>query len=87
MVRPMKKPEGKRRSPESRFYDTLKQNQVQLVLSRDGSVLTGKLLWVDKYSLGLRIEKEERLINKGSVEMISLLDTTGKQHEWRGDAS
>lgn len=84
----MKRHEGKpRRSPESRFYDTLKSQPVEIVLLRDGSVLTGTLLWVDRYSLGMQTNGTEKLINKGAIETIERSSEQRKrQHEWRGDA-
>lgn len=59
-------------TPESRFYDTLKGEQVRVMLARDGSEVTATLLWVDRYSLGLRNEDGEFLLNKGSIETIEL---------------
>lgn len=61
-------------SPESRFYDRLRGEHVTVVLSRDGSLLLGTLAWVDRYSLGLCIDDEERLLNKRSIETIEKRD-------------
>ncbi len=71
------------KTPESKFYDTIKSKDVYIVLTRDGIELTAKLLWVDTYTLGLQDHNGvERLINKGSVETIELLTsgTMRKRH-------
>ncbi len=77
-------------SPESRFYDTLKGENVRIILQRDGIELTAKLLWVDRYTLGIEVNNcVERLISKSSLESIELRDhhAMRKRHDHSGAAS
>lgn len=73
---------NKKKSPESRLYDDLKGKQVSIKLSRDGTDLTATLLWVDRYTVGLRGgDGRERMMNKRSIETMERatgkLDGTG----------
>jgi len=73
------KPDGFR-GPESRFYDTLKGKEVQIVSRDQGStqVINGILLFVDRYSLGLRLtdvrdKGRDILVYKQGIWSIGLL--------------
>ena len=66
------KSEPKKQSPESVFYDTLKGNNV--TLATGAGAMSGKLLWVDRYSIGVFHEtaKQEVLIMKNTLITIRL---------------
>lgn len=69
----------RRQTPESRFYDTLKGERVCIILARNGLEVRATLLWVDRYSLGLRFGDRELLLNKRSVETIERVSQQGTQ--------
>ncbi len=75
-----------KKTPESKFYDTVKEQQVDLVFIRDGIELTATLLWVDRYTLGIEVNNSvERLVNKSSLESIELHDhAMRKRHDNSG---
>jgi len=82
---------NKRRSlPESKFYSRLRGQQVKIVNSRDGSEVHATLLWIDRYSLGLRVGDREVLINKRSIESIERSSPTRERQneprDYRGAA-
>ncbi len=78
----------RRKTPESKFYDTLKGEEVSIILVRGGIELTATLLWVDRYTLGLRVENVERLLFKRSVETIELLTNAMRErHDHSGASS
>ena len=56
---------GKQRGPESRFYKSLTGSSIRIKDS-DGLELTAILVWVDRFTLGLRgPDGCEFLMNKG----------------------
>jgi hypothetical protein len=73
----------RRQTPESRFYDTLKGEEVRVVVDRDGAPIYATLLWVDRYSIGLRERDRELLLNKRSIRTIGL----AKRDRHNGDHS
>ncbi len=76
-----------KRGPESRFYDGLKGQRVKIVLSRDGTDLTAELIWVDRYTLGLRVDGGDVCINKRSIETIAGASGKRIHGQQRGAAS
>ncbi len=78
----------KRRPPESEFFDTLKGQLVRIERARDGSELTATLLWVDRFTLGLRDQDGyEFCMNKGAIETMGKRTTAGKRNHERGATS
>jgi hypothetical protein len=66
-------PKKGRKSPESKFYDMLKGQWVRVVFRTGISALTAKLLWVDRYSLGLMDDGgSECLVMKSAVATVCL---------------
>lgn len=73
---------GRRRyTPESEFYDGLKGRIVDIQLMRRNHPITGRLVWVDRYSLGLQVVQVGAitgqvkhgpitLVSKGAIERI-----------------
>lgn len=58
-----------KKTPESRFFDELKGEQVRVTMMCGESCLTAVLLWVDRYTLGLRLDDgRERLIFKHAIK-------------------
>lgn len=82
---------GKRRrnlTPESRFYDTLKGQQVYIELSDNvGARIVATLLWVDRYSVGIRCGEEDLLLNKRSIRTIGRAQPTRERHNGARDYS
>jgi hypothetical protein len=74
------KGEQKSFGPESEFYQRLKGRKV-LIVDHHDNPLAGTLLWVDRYSLGLRLRRARRdltsrelLVYKAGIATIELKD-------------
>lgn len=63
----------RRQTPESQFYDTLKGQRIRIVLDRDGADVEVRLIWVDRYSIGIRVNDRDILLNKRSIRFIERL--------------
>ena len=67
----------KARGPESGFFDTLKGQKVLIDL--DGDALCCTLIWVDVYTIGIRVPEtgRERMIYKKYIRGIERDDNAG----------
>jgi hypothetical protein len=81
-------------TPESLFYDTLKGGDVYVLPTGKDlepimhlSGFTATLLWVDRFSVGLRILDREFLMYKHSIQTIEAIGTKAEGTNDNGDAS
>lgn len=70
-----------KRGPESRYYDTLKGQLVGIRLMASQKAMRVKLLWVDRYSIGVQdTDRAELLVYKHNIASIQRVDA-GTGHE------
>jgi len=69
-------PQVQNYGPESRFFDRCKGRRVKLVWKNKPGELCGKLLWVDRFTIGISVETGERdlMIYKDSLQSIEPLN-------------
>jgi len=61
----------KKFGPERRYYDRLKGRDIEVLLVSSQDGLQGKLLWVDRYTLGLALNgQNEVAIYKHAIKMV-----------------
>lgn len=66
-MRPASEP--RKRSPDSMFWDTVKGKSIEVRLL-NGSTLTPKLLWVDRYTIGVVVDGCEVMLFKHDISTV-----------------
>lgn len=64
---------GNRYGPESRYFDTIKGKSILIFWKHGGpekDPLHCTLLWVDRFTIGVRLGGGERMIYKDAIESI-----------------
>jgi len=58
--------------PERSFFRSLVGKRVTLVFHRDGGVMFGKIVWVDRFTLCLRDENtgKDKMVYKHALEQV-----------------
>lgn len=60
--------------PESQMYDTFKGREVFISWKNGGERIRATLLWVDRYTVGVRAQNgNEQMVYKDAIKMIELV--------------
>jgi len=70
-------------TPEARFYRSLVGERVQIRLDGEASPQEVTLVWVDRYSIGLRINGREVLHYKQWIKTIEHADGKRQHGDYR----